>query len=284
MWISLAVFRLWISLVDFACGFRTAQSCRLPVPAKRAALAGDEAAHSLPPDLRQTPAMIKRHVATARTRLLITGHPSALLLAAQLLSLLLYPLMDDTHSGRVLFSAVALVVVPLAVWVVNRSPSVNWIAWLLALPAMALSAWAIAFDMPGLITISAMLEAALYFYAAASLISYMLHDHRVTADELYAAGATFTLLAWGFAYAFFVCQAWYPDSFTGSVEPERPRRWIELLFLSVSTLSSVGNGDIVPLGSPARVLVMLEQIAGVGYIATVVSRLIGLTVLRQQSK
>lgn len=36
-------------------------------------------------------------------------HPSAFLLAAQLLSLLLSPLMDDTHSGRVLLGAVGLV-------------------------------------------------------------------------------------------------------------------------------------------------------------------------------
>ena len=51
-----------------------------------------------------------------------------------------------------------------------------------------------------------------------------------------------------------------------------------------ATLSGVGNGDVIPLGSPARVLVMLEQFAGVGYIATVVSRLIGLTVLRKSAK
>lgn len=226
--------------------------------------------------------MTERSIPFLRMVVMARRHPSALLLAAQLLSLVLYPLMDDTHSGRVLFGAIALVVVPLAVWVVNSSPSVNWIAWLLALPALALSVLAIALDLPGLITVSAMFESTLYFYAAISLISYMLHDHRVTADELFAAGATFTLLAWGFAYAYFVCQAWYPDSFTGAVNPERPRTWIELLFLSFSTLSGVGNGDIVPLGSPARVLVMFEQIAGVGYIATVVSRLIGLTIVRQE--
>lgn len=71
-------------------------------------------------------------------------------------------------------------------------------------------------------------------------------------------------------------------SFTGVVDPDRPRRWIELLFLSFSTLSGVGNGDILPLSSPARVLAMLQQFAGVGYIATVVSRLIALTVARRQ--
>jgi hypothetical protein len=211
-------------------------------------------------------------------------HPSAFLLAAQLLSLLLYPSIDDTTSGRLLFGAVALVVVPLAVWVVNRSPSVRWVAWLLAIPAMLLTVVGVLFDRPELLPFSATLEAALYFYAAGGLIAYMLHDHDVSADELFAAGATFTLLAWGFAYAYFVCQAWYPDSFTGLIEPERPRRWLELLFLSFTNLSATGSGDIMPVSSPARVVVMLEQFAGVGYIATVVSRLIGLTIIRHDRR
>lgn len=72
-------------------------------------------------------------------------------------------------------------------------------AWLLAVPAIASSLVAIVFGQPSLIAVSSMCEAALYFNAAASLISYMLHDHRVATDELFAAGATFTLLAWGFA-------------------------------------------------------------------------------------
>ena len=209
-------------------------------------------------------------------------HPSAFLLAAQLLSLLLYPIMDDTTSGRMLFGAVALVVVPLTVWVVAHSPSVRWVAWMLAIPAVILTIAGIALDRPGLLQLSAVLEAALYFYAAGGLIVYMMNDHEVSADELFAAGATFTLLAWGFAYAFFVCQAWYPDSFIGIEDPGRPRRWLELLSLSFANLSATGLSDIVPVGSPARVLVMLEQFAGVGYIAIVVSRLIGLTIIRHR--
>ncbi len=212
---------------------------------------------------------------------IVRRHPSAFLLAAQLLSLLLYPLMDDTQSGRLLFGAVALVVVPLAVWVVNRSQFVTRVAWILAIPAMALTVFGVLFEHEQLLPLSAMLEASLYFYAAASLISYMLHDHKVTGDELFAAGATFTLLAWGFAYAYFVCQAWYPGSFTG-LEPERPRVWMELLFYSFTNLSATGLGDVIPVSSPARVLTMLEQFAGVGYIATVVSRLIGLTIIRER--
>ena len=208
-------------------------------------------------------------------------HPSAFLLAAQLLSLMLYPLIDDTSSGRLLFGAVALVVVPLAVWVVNRSPFASAIAWFLAIPAILLTVAGVLFDLDAFLPWSALIEATLYFYAAGSLIAYMLRDHHVSGDELFAAGATFTLLAWGFAYAYFVCQAWDPDSFSGAIEPERPRRWLELLFLSFTTLSGVGLGDVLPLSAPARVLSMLEMFTGVGYLATVVSRLISLTVLRK---
>lgn len=209
-------------------------------------------------------------------------HPSAFLLAAQLLSLLVYPMIDKTTGGRLLFGAVALVVVPLAVWVVRRSPTANFVAWLLATPAIVLTVIGVVFDQEHLLPYSAMLESALYFYAAYSLISYMLHDHQVTTDELFAAGATFTLLGWAFAYAYYVCQAWVPGSFTGAVDPERPRQWVELLFLSFTNLSATGLGDVLPLSSPARVLAILEQCAGVGYITIVVSRLIGLSITRQE--
>jgi hypothetical protein len=54
---------------------------------------------------------------------------------------------------------------------------------------------------------------------------------------------------------------------------------MELLFLSFTTLSSTGLSDVVPIKSFARSVVMIEQVAGVAYIAIVVSRLVGLTVL-----
>jgi ABC-type uncharacterized transport system permease subunit len=147
-----------------------------------------------------------------------------------------------------------------------------------------LSALSALFVDPLLLVWSSLLEAALYFYAAGSLIAYMMEDRRVTTDELFAAGATFTLIAWGFAYVYLVCQTWYPGSFVGTTRPGEPRTFIELLFLSFTNLSAAGLGDILPITSLARVLVMLEQFAGVAYIAVVVSRLIGLTIVRRDRK
>jgi len=131
-----------------------------------------------------------------------------------------------------------------------------------------------------LLPYSSAVEAALYFYAASALIRYMLADHEITRDELFAVGATFTLVAWAFAYSYTVCQAIEPGSFTAAVDPNGDRSWMELLFLSVTTLSSTGLSDVVPIKAFARGLVMLEQLAGIAYVAMVVSRLVGLLVMR----
>ncbi len=225
-----------------------------------------------------------QHIWFLRRRLLVRHHPSAFLLAAQLLSLMLYAAFDGIHSGRALLGAFSVIVLALAVWVVSRSPAINWIAWVLAIPAFILSVLSALFVDPLLLVWSSLLEAALYFYAAGSLIGYMMQDRRVTTDELFAAGATFTLIAWGFAYVYLVCQTWYTGSFVGTSRAGEPRTFIELLFLSFTNLSAAGLGDILPITSLARVLVMLEQFAGVAYIAVVVSRLIGLTIVRRGRK
>ena len=101
----------------------------------------------------------------------------------------------------------------------------------------------------------------------------------VTRDELFAIGATFTLVAWAFAYSFTVYQAIEPNSFTAAVDPTADRTWMELLFLSFTTLSSTGLSDVLPIKPFARSLVMIEQLAGMAYIAMVVSRLVGLLVV-----
>jgi len=61
--------------------------------------------------------------------------------------------------------------------------------------------------------LAAALSAMFYLYATGSPIAYMLDDDFASADELFAAGATFTLLVWAFAYLYRVCQALLPGSF-----------------------------------------------------------------------
>jgi hypothetical protein len=211
-------------------------------------------------------------------------HPSAFLLAAQLVSLVLYAVFEGSSRGRAVLGAFGVVILLLVVWVIRRSPAINWIAWVLVVPAVVLSLLSALFLNPTLLGWSSLFETALYFYAAGSMVAYMMEDYRVTTDELFAAGATFTLLAWGFAYAYLAFQTWLPGSFVSSLNPGRPSTFLELLSLSFTNLTAVGLGDILPVSPLARVLVMLEQFAGIGYLAIVVSRLIGMTFMQQKEQ
>jgi hypothetical protein len=201
------------------------------------------------------------------------------LLLVQLLGVMLYPWMESAPRGRALFGAFGLLVLGVALRVVRRSPWMTWLALVLAVMVVALSGIDAIAPHPALQTATALVESAFYFYATGSLIAYMLRDLVATTDELFAAGATFTLLAWAFAYAYAACEAIRPGSFSAPINPHGPRTWMELLYLSVAVLSSVGLSDILPVTGTARALVILESFAGVMYIALVVSRLIGLTML-----
>ena len=213
----------------------------------------------------------------------ITRHPSAVLLVVQLIGVLLYPFMADEALGRVLFELFGAAVLALAIWSVRASPGPLWISVTLGVVASALSI-ADAVDHSDVLQgSSAVFHALFYFYAAGSLMVYMLADRTVTTDELYAVGATFTLVAWAFAYVFVFVQILQPGCFIAAVDSDQQRTWMELLFLSFTNLSSTGLSDVVPVTAHARSVVMIEQLAGLAYVALFVSRLVGLTISRQMA-
>lgn len=204
-------------------------------------------------------------------------HPSAILLVVQLLGMLLYPFVENTDLGRIAFNLFGVAILGITTAMVRRTPGLAWISACIAAPAIVLLVLQLAFGMPQLVPWTSILEAVFYFYAAGSLIAYMLEDHRVTTDELFAAGATFTLLAWGFTHLFILVQALEPGSYAAAVNAADPRTWTELMYLSFALLSSTGIGDVIPLTTKARALASLEMFVGLMYLALVVSRLVGMT-------
>jgi Ion channel len=208
----------------------------------------------------------------------VKRYPYACLLAVQLLSVVFYGFMSDTKLSRLIFSCFGLAVPILAMAVVYRSPAITWIAGILATPAILLTLVAGFAGMDQLLLWAHGLESLLYFYAAFSLIMYMYSDDVVTLDELFAAGATFTLLIWGFALAYSVCQQVYPGSLSALVNANPKRTWMELLFMSFSIQSGTGMGDVMPISKEARVIGIFQMFSAVMFLAIVVSRLAALAV------
>ena len=214
----------------------------------------------------------------------VLRHPSAILLLVQLLAVLAYPFTDNSTAGRAFLGAIGTGVVLIALWAVRRTPALAWVAVLIGVPAVIFSLLeAFVPDQDWVVLTSALLHAPFYFYVSYGMIRYLFHDDRVTRDELYATGAAFTVVAWGFAYLFVACQIVWPGSFVGA-EGNQTQDFFDLLFLSFTNLTSVGLSDILPALGHARSVVMIEQVAGVLYVALVVARLVGLTVARQAGK
>jgi len=215
----------------------------------------------------------------------IRRHPSAVLLAVQLLGVVLYPFMGESPTGRAMLSLFSLIVLVLAVWTLRTTPALTWVSVLLGVPVVVLTIWEATDPSNAGITLwSSVLHAAFYLYISYGLLRYLFKDRRVTPDELFGIGATFTVVAWAFAYLFVAVQVIWPGSFTAALAPDSPRTWVELLFLSFTTLTSTGLSDVVPVQPHARALVMLEQLAGVMYVALVISRIVGLTLYRERAE
>jgi hypothetical protein len=208
-------------------------------------------------------------------------HPSAVLLIVQVAGILAYPFLGGQPWGRTLFGLIGLAVLSLAVYTVRATPALTWVAVLLGVPVVVLTVLeAVHPGSEGVVLTSATVHALFYFYTGYALIRYMFDDNVITTDELFATGATFTILAWAFAYLFAATQIVWPGSFTAAVDADQQRTWMDLLFLSVTTLTSTGLSDIVPVRPHARSVVMLEQVAGMLYLAMVVARITSITAAR----
>lgn len=205
-------------------------------------------------------------------------HPSAILMVVQILGVLLYPFIEGTQYGYVGFNVFGIVVLGITVNMVRRTPGLTWVSTCLAGPVIVMLVLQMTSDMPGLLPWSSALEALFYFYAAGSLIAYMMEDDRTTGDELFAAAATFTLLVWGFTHLFVMTQALQPGAFSDVGVAAELRTWSELNHLSFALLSSTGMGNVVAVSPHARALASVEMMVGLMYLAAVVARLIGFTV------
>jgi hypothetical protein len=200
--------------------------------------------------------------------------PCAVLLTAQLVGIVLYPFLEGWPAGRQTFALFGILVMAVAVYAIRATPGLVWVAAGLALPAVALLLAQVITGNQALIPWASAWEAALYAYGAGAMMLYMLDDEDVTTDELFAIVVAFTLLGWAFAHVYVVVQALDPGALAGE------RSWMELLFLSFTSLTATGLSDIVPVSGHARSVAVLEMIAGVLYVAMVVARLVGLRATR----
>ena len=202
--------------------------------------------------------------------------PHVLLVIFLMAMLAVFPLIERSDLGLCILNLLMVTSIVVALYRVRvRRSGVLIVA---ALGALAVTGQILhEAKVPGAAgVVSAASQTLFYAIAAGLMCIYMLGDTRATIDELFAAAAAYMLLSLAWAAGFWCIEYANPGAFV-SAHPVPPdgRRWLEFLYLSMTTLSSTGFGDIVPVSSAARSAVILEQFVGVLYVALVISRLAG---------
>lgn len=202
--------------------------------------------------------------------------PSAWLLLLQFFILILSVVVNHSATYRTLTWVLGVLVLLIIAKVIRQTPMFTIIGLVFVGGAVFFSLLHLLGVQHVMIQVIAhAFEAAAYFSAAYGLLRYMFEDRYLTKDELFAAGAVFTLIAWGFAFLYNICQLLMPLSFQNP-NITGLQTWLDLLFLSFSLQSATGLSDLIPISASARVLAMLQMFCGVMYLALVVSRLIAL--------
>jgi uncharacterized membrane protein len=116
--------------------------------------------------------------------------------------------------------------------------------------------------------------AYLFFLAGAIrflLIKIFLEEH-VTTDTIKGGIAVYFMIGIFWALLYGILFNHNPRSLT----LEKPIVFIDLLYFSFTTLTTLGYGDIAPSSGVARNLAVLEAVFGQLYVAILVARIVGL--------
>jgi hypothetical protein len=127
---------------------------------------------------------------------------------------------------------------------------------------------------------------AFLFSVLVTVFADVVRSKRVTADTIFGAIAVYLLFGVIMAMLFHFLNNVGPGSVLASVGEatnlvERYDQFGDILYFSFVTLTSVGYGDLTPVGPAARSLAMFEGVVGQLYLAILIARLVGIHIAQE---
>jgi hypothetical protein len=119
--------------------------------------------------------------------------------------------------------------------------------------------------------VAGMLTALLVVVAPVAIVKRLATHLVVNMNTFYGAICVYLLIAMFFASVFALVGVLSGDPFFAQIQtPEKPGT-IDFLYFSLTTITTVGYGDLTAAGSVGRMLAVLEAVLGQLYLITVVS-------------
>ncbi|HZD32337.1 MAG TPA: ion channel [Candidatus Angelobacter sp.] len=209
------------------------------------------------------------------------SRPDQLLLASLLLTILLYPVLDQGGVRHALLAGLVFVPVILSTVKLSKVRHRVWPSVVAMSGAMIFSIVSTFHPDPALVGIKWSFLAAFFGLTVLGLFSYLKDAQSTTAAHLYTAVSIYLLLGFLWFALYSAIDNFYP----GTIQHNNPAvtdHSSGLLYFSLVTLSTIGYGDVVPIGGEVRMLAALEGMTGVLYVAITIAILVSSYRGRQQ--
>jgi voltage-gated potassium channel len=226
------------------------------------------------------------------------------MLAAIVMTLAVRPLLGDAGNGLVVFSIAMLTLMRVSLYTIQIDELIDErkilqakrrrrsiIGWGLAVPAIADRLVVIFAPSHSLYLAGSIIWFLLFAFITWNELRGVLRQKRITRKTISLSISIYLMigLTWGLFYivlyeaqphAFSLGSFGTPNSGTPTEQQVIP----VLLYFSLTTLSTIGFGDILPVTLQARYAAVAEGISGQFYLAILVARLVGIYMSQTASR
>jgi voltage-gated potassium channel len=194
----------------------------------------------------------------------------AMLLAAVLSWMLLLPFIHGYFLGENVRHLLAVITIIFATTVTVDTRRAVILTLACALVSLVLNSQ----KSPTVHAASIALDIVLLVFACYRILRSVFSDPVVTSETLRAAVCLYLLLGVTFASAYFLGSILMPNAVLQNNAPAK--QMTDMIYLSFSTLTNLGYGDIRPNASALRSIAMLEGISGQLFLTLLIARLVGI--------
>jgi voltage-gated potassium channel len=208
------------------------------------------------------------------------GMTSLWLFVSLLLSLLILPLLEGLYAGRaLLLMGLSTTFIVGAIAARSRVRSITFVLLVVALP----TAWATLFvDSKLLFVAHCALGSTFFCLVGGVALLVAVRTRVVTFDSVLGAICAYLLFGLAWALSYWAIHTVRPDAFSlpnapalaEGAKPQRVADFSQFIYFSFVTMSTVGYGDITPLGRVTRAFAWIQSVTGQFYVAVVIAWLV----------
>ena len=228
----------------------------------------------------------------------------SILLGAIVLALAVRPLLGDRGSGPVVFSIALLVLMLVALYSIQTEELVgeqktllaekrrrSIVGWTLAVLAAGDRFAAIFMPTHSLYLAGSICWLLFFVFITWNELRAVLRQKEVTRETISLSISIYLLLGFTWALLFIVINNVQSQAFSfggsqisNSSPASEQQDFPILIYFSLTTLATIGYGDITPLSLQARYAAVAEGITGQFYLAILVARLVGIQMTQSASR